>query len=132
MLQDIFIGKIKKDFIKNINRLGTEHQSQSIQIRLKFGEREEAPIYYAICKDWKVIKHSNYKEIMDVTLDLMGQEGMLTPPLYEAMKKFCIELCERDIENFAAYLFIHGGDIAVAIYRGTTCVKTSRIEDLFS
>jgi hypothetical protein len=132
MLQDIFIGKVKKDFIKAIKRLNEEHSSESIQIRLKFGYVEEKPILYAICHEWNLIKESTYKEIMDVKLDLMGQEGMMTPPLYEAMKKFCIELCDRDIPNFSAFLFLHGGDVAVAIYNGSNCVKMSRIEDLFA
>lgn len=133
MMAEIFIGGIKKDFIKNIKRIANDMgvKNTSIQIRLKFGTTEEKPILYAIAKDYALVKESTFKEIMDVTLDLKGSEMLLTPPLYEAMKKNCIEAeCER-IEDFTGFIFLHEEQIGVAMYNKAHCFKLCEVSQLF-
>jgi hypothetical protein len=134
MMEQIFIGGIKKDFLKNIKRIANEMgvPEKDVQIRLKFGSTEEKPILYAICKNYALVKESTFKEIMDVTLDLKGREIMLTPPLYETMKNHCIGAnCER-IEDFSAFLFIHDNQIGVAMYNRATVIKVTEVSKLFS
>lgn len=133
MLEQIFIGGIKKDFLKNIQRIAKDMgvNETEIQIRLKFGYTEEKPIEYAICKNYALVKESTFKEIMDVTLDLKGREMMLTPPLYETMKKHCIEAKCDAIEDFSGFLFIHQGQIGVALYNKTHCFKVTEVSKLF-
>lgn len=134
MMEQIFIGGIKKDFLKNIKRIANEMgvPEKDVQIRLKFGSTEEKPILYAICKTYALVKESTFKEIMDVTLDLKGREIMLTPPLYETMKNNCIGAnCER-IEDFSAFLFIHENQIGVAMYNRATVIKVTEVSKLFS
>jgi hypothetical protein len=130
---DIFISGIKKDFIKNIDRISKELgcDVKSVQIRLKFGTTNEKPILYGICKDYALVKQSTFKEIMDITLDLKGREMIMTPPLYEAMKKYCIEAQCAKIEDFSAFLFNHEGQVAVAMYNGSNCFKVCEISKLF-
>lgn len=134
MLEQIFIGGIKKDFLKNIKRIAGEMglQEKEVQIRLKFGATEEKPILYAICKNYALVKESTFKEIMDVTLDLKGREMMLTPPLYETMKKHCIGANCDKIEDFSAFLFIHEEQIGVAMYNRANVIKVTEVSKLFS
>jgi hypothetical protein len=130
MLENIFIGKIKKAFLKNIDRIAKKEGEESIQIRLKFGERPEEPIYYAICSRFQLLEKSTYKEIMNMKIDILGEEAMVTPVLYEAMKNQCIKY-EVNIPDFSAFLFKHNDSVGVAIYNIAERKLLCRIEDLF-
>jgi hypothetical protein len=68
---------------------------------------------------------------MDVTLDLKGSEMMLTPPLYEVMKKHCIEAECESLEDFTAFLFYHDGQIGVSMFNKERCFKVSEVSKLF-
>ena len=133
MMAEIFIGGIKKDFIKNIKRISNEMgvKETSIQIRLKFGTTEDKPILYAIAKDYSLVKESTFKEIMNVTLDLKGSEMMLTPALYEAMKTNCIEAQCESIDDFTGFLFLHENQIGVALFNKSHCFKVTEVSKLF-
>jgi hypothetical protein len=131
MLEDIFIGKFKKEFIENINRISHEEKEANIQIRLKFGDKPERPIFYAITKDYVLLRQSSFKDVMNIKIDFLGKEGLIVPVLYEAMKKQCIKF-GTNIPDFSAYLFKLGDTIGVAIYDKSERKLLCKIEELFA
>jgi hypothetical protein len=133
MMAEIIIGGIKKDFIKSIKRIAREMEvpETTIQIRLKFGSTQENPILYAVTRNYILVEHSTFKKVMDVTLDLKGSEMMLTPPLYEVMKKHCIEAECESLDDFTAFLFYHDEQIGVSMFNKERCFKVSEVSKLF-
>lgn len=129
----ISIHGIKKDFIKSIKRIAREMEvpETTIQIRIKFGSTEENPILYAVTQNYILVEHSTFKKIMDVTFDMKNSEKMLTPPLYEVMKKHCIEAECSSLEDFSAYLFMHEGQIGVSMFKKDHCFNISEVSKLF-
>lgn len=131
MLEDIFISKFKKKFIENIDRISHEEKQANIQIRLKFGDKPERPIFYAITKDFALLRQSSFMDVMNIKIDFLGEEKLITPVLYEAMKKQCIKF-EINIPNFSAFLFKFKDSIGVAIFDKGERKLLCKIEDLFA
>ena len=132
MLGEIFGPKIAKDFIKGIKSIATTNQVEytNVQIRLTFSGIEESPIKYEKCIGWQPQGEITYKRIMNINIDLLGQEAMVTPHILQSMVKQCQEL-EINAEVFSVYLFAQGEQVGVAIYDGGTHKRVCPIAKLF-
>ena len=128
----MLVGKIKKDFLSGLERLSRKNDCniEQIQIKLVFGESPETPIAYSICKDWKFLESSTYKDILNKKFDLIGEENLVTPYLIQAMASNMQEFgCEP--QEFSAYLHEFKGTIMVSMFSGVNCKKTTPVEGLF-
>lgn len=128
----MLVGKIKKDFLSGLERLSRKNDCniEQIQIKLVFGESPENPIAYSICKDWKFLESSTYKDILNKKFDLIGEENLVTPYLIQAMASNMQEFgCEP--QEFSAYLHEFKGTIMVSMFSGVNCKKTTPVEGLF-
>ena len=103
---------------------------EQIQIKLVFGESPETPIAYSICKDWKFLESSTYKDILNKKFDLIGEENLVTPYLLQAMASNMQEF-ECEPNEFSAYLHEFKGTIMVSMFNGVNCKKTTPVEGLF-
>lgn len=131
MLQEMFGTKIANDFLKGIQRfshaLGAD--DEKVQIRLTLTQNENQPIVYELAKEWRVIRKTDYKEIMGIKIDLLNQEGMITPVIIQMMV-FHGQALSIELENLSAYLFKKGNQVGVAIYDGSNCSKVSPIQEM--
>lgn len=128
----MLVGKIKKDFLSGLDRLSRKNDCniEQIQIKLVFGESPEKPIAYSICKEWKFLESSTYKDILNKKFDLIGEENLVTPYLIQAMASNMQEFgCEP--QEFSAYLHEFKGTIMVSMFSGVNCKKTTPVEGLF-
>jgi hypothetical protein len=128
----MLVGKIKKDFLSGLERLSRKNDCniEQIQIKLVFGESPENPIAYSICKDWKFLEVSTYKDILNKKFDLIGEENLVTPYLVQAMATNMQEF-ECEPHEFSAYLHEFKGTIMVSMFHGVNCKKTTPVEGLF-
>jgi hypothetical protein len=132
MLGEIFGGKIAKDFIKGIKSIATTHQVEytNVQIRLTFSGVEELPIKYERCINWQPQGEITYKRIMNINMDLLGQEAMVTPVILQSMVKQSQEL-GIDAEKLSVFLFAKDEQVGVAIFDGGENKKICPIAKLF-
>lgn len=119
MLGEIFGGKIAKDFIKGIKSIATTQNVEytNVQIRLTFSGIEDLPIKYEKCMNWQPDGEVTYKRIMNINMDLLGQEAMVTPVILQSMVKQSQEL-KIDAEKLSVFLFAKDEQIGVAIFDG--------------
>jgi hypothetical protein len=82
-----------------------------------------------LCKEWRVQKETNYKEIMGIKIDLLGQESMVAPVIINMMV-FHGQNLSITIDSLSAYLFKKGNQVGVAVYDGTHCKKVSPIQEM--
>ena len=131
MLQEMFGTKIANDFLKGIKRFAhaLETEDEKVQIRLTLTQDENRPIVYELCKEWRVERETNYKEIMGIKIDLLNQEGMVVPTIYQMMVYHGQKL-SISASNLSAYLFKKGTQVGVAIYDGSNCSKVSPIQEM--
>ena len=87
-------------------------------------------IKYEKCLEWQPKGEVTYKRIMNITMDLLGQENMVTPIILQSMVKQSEEN-EIDPMELSVYLFAKDEKIGVAIFKGTTHVKVCPIAKLF-
>ena len=132
MLGEIFGVKIAKDFIKGIKSIATTQNVEytNVQIRLTFSGIEESPIKYQKCFNWQPDGEVTYRRIMNINMDLLGQEAMVTPVILQSMVKQCREL-EIDAEKLSVFLFAQNEQIGVAIFDGGTKKTVCPIAKLF-
>lgn len=132
MLGEIFGNKIAKDFIKGIKSIATTQNVEytNVQIRLTFSGIEDSPIKYERCVNWQPQGETTYKRIMNINMDLLGQEAMVTPVILQSMVKQCQEL-EIDAEKFSVFLFAKDEQVGVAIFDGGENKKICPISKLF-
>ena len=66
MLSEMFGPKIASDFMKGIERFSDvlKVDDDKVQIRLTLTQNENQPIVYELVKEWRVIKETDFKEIM--------------------------------------------------------------------
>ena len=131
MLSEMFGPKIASDFMKGIQRFSDvlKVDDDRIQIRLTLTQDENQPIIYELCKDWRVERETNYKEIMGIKIDLLNQEGMVVPTIYQMMVYHGQKL-SINANNLSAYLIKKGQQVGVAVYDGSNCVKVSPIQEM--
>lgn len=131
MLSEMFGPKIASDFMKGIQRFSDvlKTDDEKIQIRLTLTQDENQPIIYELCKDWRVERETNYKEIMGIKIDLLNQEGMVVPTIYQMMVYHGQKL-SINANNLSAYLIKKGQQVGVAVYDGSNCVKVSPIQEM--
>jgi hypothetical protein len=67
---------------------------------------------------------------MNIDMDLLGQEALVTPVILQSMVKQCREL-EIDAENLSVFLFSQDEQIGVAIFDGGTKKNICPIAKLF-
>ena len=127
----MFGPKIASDFMKGIQRFSDvlKTDDEKIQIRLTLTQDENQPIIYELCKDWRVERETNYKEIMGIKIDLLNQEGMVVPTIYQMMVYHGQKL-SINATNLSAYLIKKGQQVGVAVYDGSNCVKVSPIQEM--
>ena len=132
MLGEIFGGKIAKDFIKGIKSIATTQNVEytNVQIRLTFSGIEDSPIKYEKCLNWQPNGEVTYRRIMNINMDLLGKEAMVTPVILQSMVKQCQEL-EIDAEKFSVFLFAKDEQIGVAIFDGGENKRVCPISKLF-
>jgi hypothetical protein len=132
MLGEIFGGKIAKDFIKGIKSIATTQNVEytNVQIRLTFSGIEDSPIKYEKCLNWQPNGEVTYRRIMNINMDLLGQEAMVTPVILQSMVKQCQQL-EIDAEKFSVFLFAKDEQIGVAIFDGGENKRVCPISKLF-
>lgn len=132
MLGEIFGAKIAKDFVKGIKSIATTQNCdyQNVQIRLTFSGIEEQPIKYEKCVNWQPNGEITYKRIMNINMDLLGQEAMVTPIILQSMVKQTYEF-GIDADKLSVYLFARDEQVGVAIYDGGTNKKICPIAKLF-
>lgn len=128
----MLVGKLRKNFFNGIEKIAKENNvtSDKVQIKLIFGESPLNPLKYIICVDWKQVRESNFKEVMDIKLDLIGQENIVVPQLVHKMAMNMQE-CGCEPEKFSAYLFPYNETIMVSLYCEAKNVKNTPIENLF-
>jgi hypothetical protein len=131
MLQEMFGPKVANDFLKGIQRFSNalEVDEEKVQIRLTLTQQENQPIKYELNKDWRVVRETNFKEIMGLKIDLLNYEGLLNPVIIQMMVFHGQNLSIR-IEALSAYLFKKGNQVGVAIYDGSICSKVSPIQEM--
>ena len=131
MLSEMFGPKIASDFMKGIERFSDvlKVDDDKVQIRLTLTQDENRPIVYELCKEWRVERETNYKEIMGIKIDLLNQEGMVVPTIYQMMVYHGQKL-SISANNLSAYLFKKGTQVGVAIYEGYNCSKVSPIQEM--
>lgn len=131
MLQEMFGTKIANDFLKGIQRFAhaLETDDEKVQIRLTLTQNENQPIVYELVKEWRVIKETDFKEIMGIKMDLINQEGMITPVIIQMMV-FHGQNLSITMEALSAYLFKKGNQVGVAIYDGSNCSKVCPIQEM--
>lgn len=131
MLSEMFGPKIASDFMKGIQRFSDvlKVDDDRIQIRLTLTQDENQPIIYELCKEWRVERETNYKEIMGIKIDLLNQEGMVVPTIYQMMVYHGQKL-SINANNLSAYLIKKGEQVGVAVYDGSNCVKVSPIQEM--
>jgi hypothetical protein len=66
---------------------------------------------------------------MGIKIDLLNQEGMITPVIIQMMV-FHGQSLSIELENLSAYLFKKGNQVGVAIYDGSNCSKVSPIQEM--
>ena len=132
MLGEMFGGKIANDFVKGIKSIAKTHEVEytNVQIRLTFSGIEKSPIKYEKCLEWQPKGEVTYKRIMNINMDLLGQENMVTPIILQSMVKQGEEN-EIDPSELSVYLFAKDEKIGVAIFKGLTHVKVCPIAKLF-
>ena len=131
MLQEMFGTKIANDFLKGIQRFShaLEADEEKVQIRLTLTQDENQPIKYELFKEWRGVRETGFKEVMGIKVDLLNQEGMITPVIIQMMV-FHGQNLSITIEALSAYLFKKGNQVGVAIYDGSNCVKVSPIQEM--
>jgi hypothetical protein len=82
-----------------------------------------------LVKEWRVIKETDFKEIMGIKMDLINQEGMITPVIIQMMV-FHGQNLSITMEALSAYLFKKGNQVGVAIYDGSNCSKVCPIQEM--
>ena len=127
----MFGTKIANDFMKGIQRFShaLEADDEKVQIRLTLAQNENQHIVYELAKEWRVVRKTDYKEIMGIKIDLLNQEGMITPVIIQMMV-FHGQSLSIELENLSAYLFKKGNQVGVAIYDGSNCSKVSPIQEM--
>lgn len=127
----MFGPKIASDFMKGIQRFSDvlKVDDDRVQIRLTLTQDENRPIVYELCKEWRVERETNYKEIMGIKIDLLNQEGMVVPTIYQMMVYHGQKL-QISASSLSAYLIKKGQQVGVAIYDGSNCVKVSPIQEM--
>lgn len=134
MIGEMFGEKIAKDFAKGVANFAKELgvSEKDVQIRLTFGDSEEAPINYQLCGSWKIVRDTHYKEIMGLKLDILGQEGMVVPYIYKSMANNTTNL-QIDPTAFSAFLYKREDNkVGVAIFDGSQHKKITTINELLS
>lgn len=133
MLQDMFGGKIKADFLDGLQRFGKEYNepSSNVQIRITFGATEDKPLAYEVCIGFKPKKEVSYKQIMDIKMDLLGQEQMVGGVILQSLFKQC-ESLTIEPQNASAFLMDVKGQVIVAVYDGFKHKKVCTVEELLS
>jgi hypothetical protein len=134
MIGEMFGEKIAKDFSKGIASFAKEFEvlEKDVQVRLTFGENEESLINYQVCCSWKIQRGTNYKEIMGLKIDILGQENMVVPYIYKSMVANCQGL-QIEMNAFSSFLYKReDGKIGVAIFDGSTHKKITTISELLS
>ena len=131
MLSEMFGPKIASDFMKGIERFSDvlKVDDDKVQIRLTLTQNENQPIVYELVKEWRVIKETDFKEIMGIKMDLLNQEGMITPVIIQMMV-FHGQNLSITMEALSAYLFKKGNQVGVAIYDGSNCSKVCPIQEM--
>lgn len=131
MLGEMFGPKIANDFMKGIQRFSDvlKVDDEKVQIRLTLTQDENQPIIYELCKEWRVERQTSYKEIMGIKVDLLNQEGMVVPTIYQMMVYHGQKL-SISANTLSAYLIKKGVQVGVAIYDGSNCVKLSPIQEM--
>ena len=131
MLSEMFGPKIANDFMKGIERFSDvlKVDDDKVQIRLTLTQNENQPIVYELVKEWRVIKETDFKEIMGIKMDLINQEGMITPVIIQMMV-FHGQNLSITMEALSAYLFKKGNQVGVAIYDGSNCSKVCPIQEM--
>ena len=131
MLQEMFGTKIANDFLKGIQRFSNalEADEEKVQIRLTLTQQENQPIKYELYKEWRDVRETSFKEVMGIKVDLLNQEGMITPVIIQMMVYHGQKLSIK-IEALSAYLFKRGNQVGVAIYDGSNCSKVSPIQQM--
>lgn len=132
MLGQIFGNKIANDFIKGIKSIATIENVEytNVQIRLTFSGVEDSPIKYEKCINWQLQGEITYKRIMNLNMDLLGQEAMVTPVILQSMVKQSQEL-EIDAQRLSVFLFARDEQVGVAIFDGGEKKKICPISKLF-
>lgn len=132
MLGEIFGNKIANDFIKGIKSIATIENVEytNVQIRLTFSGVEDSPIKYERCTNWQPQGEITYKRIMNLNMDLLGQEAMVTPVILQSMVKQSQEL-EIDAQRLSVFLFARDEQVGVAIFDGGEKKKICPISKLF-
>ncbi len=132
MMAEMFLPQIQEQFLDGMKRMAKGHNVEidGVQIRLSFSGNDKKPIKYEKCLDWAIVEETTFKTIMDIKVDILGREAMLTGPILEAMMKNGIKH-EIPMENFAVFMYSNGKDIGVAIYDKTQLKKTCSVRDLF-
>lgn len=131
MLQEMFGTKIANDFLKGIQRFShaLEADDEKVQIRLTLTQNENQPIVYELAKEWRVVRETDFKEVMGIKIDLLNQEGMIAPVIIQMMV-FHGQKLSITMEALSAYLFKKGNQVGVAIYDGSNCVKVCPIQEM--
>lgn len=132
MLGQIFGNKIANDFIKGIKSIATIENVEytNVQIRLTFSGVEDSPIKYERCTNWQPQGEITYRRIMNLNMDLLGQEAMVTPVILQSMVKQTQEL-EIDAQRLSVFLFARDEQVGVAIFDGGEKKKICPISKLF-
>lgn len=132
MLDDVFLGLVRADFIKAIEKHAKAANvgSEDIQIQIKLDD--EKGLAYSIFQSWKQSKPDcSFKEVMCIKLDIFGKEGMLAPHIHEKLQnQLSIYNCES--RDFCTFLFIRNKTIGCALYVGNKPVRTCLLADLFT
>lgn len=131
MLNEIFGPKIANDFKKGIERFSDvlKVDDDKVQIRLTLTQDENRPIVYELCKEWRVERETNYKEIMGIRVDFLNQEGLVVPTIYQMMV-YHGEKLSISANNLSACLFKKDVEVGVAIFDGSNCVEVNPIQEM--